>query len=335
MATARDHAGRGRLVHRRPVGSRLRRWRSARSWTAAPWPSPAPSSNLDLEVPAGQWQPVDPDPAPALPGTAAVPRRRAPHRRARLGARHQARSQRRASPRPSRPGWWPATGPPASPTWSSSAACSPPRRTRPTSSTRPRGYPARLAAGPGARPALARAAAAAHRRRGAAGARLPRAAPGRRRPARRRRAAARPHAPGPHRRLHQDPPRLLPAGRAGRRRRRAAAAASGLPRSRWAPRGGGTPGTSSCPATAGAPWSGVVRLECSADLPLGRSDRAGRPDRPGAAAAGQHAAQGSPRAAEPGPDRRARARAAPQARRPAGCSTGACAPRADGGPVSG
>jgi hypothetical protein len=89
------------------------------------------------------------------------------------------------------------------------------------------------------------------------------------------------------------------------------------PRSPWAPRGGAPAGTSSCRAPRAYPGRGVLRLECSADLPLAKvirlADLTARVLPPPASVARK-----DPRGpAEPGPDRRPRAQAASLPRRPA------------------
>ena len=159
-------------------------------------------------------------------------------------------------------------------------------------------------------------------------------APGRRRPARRRRAAARPHAPGrgpsatskPITPLTCPPNRLpllprWPLASAPRRSHGHLVAAALLV-------------SAGCRHAAGAPWSGVVRLECSADLPTEAvtelADLTARllpPIR-------QHCAQRSAaRRRTWYPIGGPRARAAPQARRPAAALPGpAC--RGHGGPVT-
>ena len=152
-----------------------------------------------------------------------------------------------------------------------------------------------------------------------------RAAPGRRRFAHRRRAASRPHPAGTHGRLRQDPPRVLPAQAAGRRRRltRARAAHPGIRNGNlvapqclvrsaaWRPRGA-------------LVWCGPARMLRGPATWAGHTTR--RPYRPAPAAAGQRAAQGSSRPTEPRPHRRAGTRAEAQARRPA-----VALPRSSGG----
>jgi hypothetical protein len=229
--------------------------------------------NLDLETPSAQWRPVDPDPATVLPGTVLF-----------------AAGVRRIDARV----WVHGTRPQPVPGIAASFAAdivSCDGAARITAVAVERGlftaaakaagitagrvsYPARLAAGPAFEQLSLALAAAARRRRGAAGPDLPSAEPGRRRPAGHRRAAARPHPSGSRRWLHQDPPRLLPAAGAGGRRLRAAAAAADP---------AFTMGTSwrrnswylQLPRTSGVPWSDVVRLECSADLPVAEVTRLG------------------------------------------------------------
>ena len=77
------------------------------------------------------------------------------------------------------------------------------------------------------------------------------------------------------------------------------------------------------PGPAGAPWAGVVRVECSADLPAAGGDRAGRPVDGHAAPVRVDRVQGPARAAEPRADRRAGASAARHARRRSAAAPGA------------
>ena len=178
--------------------------------------------NLDLELSAAHWRPVDPDPALALPGTVLF-----------------LDGVRRIDARV----WVHGTRPQPLPGIAASFAAglvSCDGAARISAVTVERGlftaaaeatgitagrasYPARTRRRTRPRPAVPCPAAATHQRRGGARPDLPGAEPGRRRPARHRRPAARPHPPGSRRRLHQDPPRRLPARRAGGRRLRVAA----------------------------------------------------------------------------------------------------------------
>ena len=179
------------------------------------------------------------------------------------------------------------------------------------------------------RSAVPGAAAGAHGNRGRTRDEVPCTVAGRRRSAHRRRSASRPHPPGAHGRLHQDPPRVLPACGTGRRRclTRTRAAHPGVRHgnllapqrlvsaaAQWSWRG--WPGRALV-------WCGAARMLRGPASHEGHAAR--RPDRPAPPAACQHAAQGSPRSAEPRPHRRPRTRTPAQARRPATALP--CSPR--------
>ncbi len=201
--------------------------RAARGFTVDPWdPSyglavrdepdgglgeSSAQLDLDLELAAGRWRPVDPDPTTSLPGSLLF-----------------LDGVRRVDARI----WLHGGGPEPAPGIAASFAaglvcCNSVARIEAVTVHRglftaaagppPRQVPGAARGRRRARPVVARAAAGPRRRRSAARGDVPRQPSGRRRRARGRRTASRPKPPGAHRGLHQDPPRVLPAGRAGHR----------------------------------------------------------------------------------------------------------------------
>ena len=146
------------------------------------------------------------------------------------------------------------------------------------------------------------------------------------RSARRRRAAARaPHLPRAigfvkSHRSDYLPPQLGAVVAAAARRRSAPRCSA-----RASDRGSATPGTCGCRAAPGAPWAGIVRVECGADLAPAWRSRSRRRSQATLAAVRLHGVQGLPRAAEPLPDRRAGTGAAPATRRARAALPGAAA----------
>ena len=118
----------------------------------------------------------------------------------------------------------------------------------------------------------------------------------------------------------------LPAALHGRDRR-ASRRGSARRCSAWESASPATAGTCGCRARSSHPWAGVVRCEATADLGPDAGHRPGRPPGRGAAALRVGAAQGPPRPAEPLPDRRPRAGAAPPPGRSAAASSGRCGRR--------